>query len=375
MRPGPDIPPPGSARVPAPVRTAAAWTWRLLVLGVGVALLVYAIVKLLLVVLPVIGAVLLATVLQPLVARLVRRGWPALLATWTVLLGAVLLLAGVMVGLVVRSLDEAEEVDFRVQVGADDVRDFLVDTFGFSEQRLDQLIQQGSDALGQSNIGGSLLGGTVVALEVVAGTLLAVVLLFFFLKDGRGIWSWIAGGFGERRRAHLEEMGRRSWTVLSAYVRGSAIVGLVDAVLIGVALIVLGVPFVIPLVVLTFFAAFFPIVGGVTAGVVSALVALASEGLVDALILVAVTVVVQQVEGDVLQPLVFGRALRLHPVAILLGLTAGATLAGIIGAFLAVPVLAVGVAIGKYLHEVSRGGAVAGPAAGGVPARLPRAPP
>lgn len=349
------------------MRTAAAWSWRLLVLVAAAAFVVYAIVKLLLVVLPVIGAVLLATVLHPLVGRLVRRGWPALLATWTVLLGALVVLVGLLTGLVLRSLDEAEDIDLRVQVGVDDVRDFLVRTFGLSEEQLDRLIAQGERALGQGNIGDSVLGdsvlgGTVVALEVVAGALLALVLLFFFLKDGRRIWSFVAGGFGERNRGHLEEMGRRSWVVLGGYVRGSAIVGFVDAVLIGVALLVLGVPFVVPLIVLTFFAAFFPIVGGVTAGVVSALVALASEGVVDALILVAVTVVVQQVEGDVLQPIVFGRALRLHPVAILLALTAGATLAGIIGAFLAVPVLAVGVVIGRYLHDTGRRGAQIAPA-------------
>lgn len=366
-------PPSGDARVPAPVRTAAAWSWRLLVLLAVAVLVVYAVVKLLIIVLPVILALLLATVLQPLVARLARRGWPELLATWAVLLGTLVVIVGVVTGLVVRSLNEAEDVDIRVRIGVDDVRDWLVDTFGLSQERLDELIRQGQDAFGRANIGERAVGGTLAAVEIVAGILLALVLLFFFLKDGGKIWGWLAGGFGARKRPHLEEMGRRCWVVLGAYVRGCALVGVVDAVLIGIALLVLGIPFVIPLVVLTFLAAFFPIVGAVVAGAISALVALATDGFVDALIVVAVTVVVQQVEGDVLQPVVFGRTLRLHPVAILLSLTAGATLAGIVGAFLAVPVLAVAVAIGKYLHEAGRPGIPAAPAP--APAGAPGSPP
>jgi putative heme transporter len=146
-------------------------------------------------------------------------------------------------------------------------------------------------------------------------------------------------------------MGERAWTVLSAYVRGVVAVATMDAVLIGLALIIVGVPLAVPLIVLTFLAAFFPIVGAVTAGVVAVLVTLVAKGFVAAAIIAAVIIAVQQIEGHVFYPVIVGRRLALHPVAILLALTAGGTIAGIPGAFLAVPLAAVGAAVFSYARE------------------------
>lgn len=346
-------PPSRPERVPEPLRITAAWSWRLILVAIAVAGIVYAIVHLLLVVLPVIFALLLATVLAPLVELLARRGWPRPLATTAVLLGALIVLGGIFAALILQSIDALGDLNFSLSAGIERVRDFLNDTFGLSEGRVDDLLEQARDYLTTSGLGQTVVGGTLVAFEVIVGLLLAIALLFFFLKDGARMWGWLSGALGESRRRHIDEIGRRAFVVLGGYVRGSAIVGAFDATLLAVVLLLLGVPLVVSLAVLTFFAAFFPIIGGTVAGVVAALVALATEGIVDALIVTAAIIVIQQVEGNVLQPLVMGRVLRLHPVVIILALTAGATLAGIIGAFLAVPVAAVGVAAGKYLRGLS----------------------
>lgn len=195
-----------------------------------------------------------------------------------------------------------------------------------------------------------MLAGAVLAAEIVAGTLLTIVLLFFFLKDGPKITGWIRNHVSGPRRDLLETLGRRAWMTLGAYIRGTALIGVADAVLIGIGLLVIGVPLVAPLMVLTFFGAFFPLVGAVVAGLVAALVALVSGGPIDALLVVGIVVVVQQVEGDVLAPLVLGRAVKLHAVVVLLALTAGAVVAGVTGAFLAVPTAGVAAAIGNELR-------------------------
>jgi predicted PurR-regulated permease PerM len=183
--------------------------------------------------------------------------------------------------------------------------------------------------------------GALFVTELIAGLLLALVLLFFVLKDGYRIWDWIVSLVPGRRREGLREVGSASWSTLGHYLRGVASVALFDAVTIGVALAILGVPLVLPLAVLTFFGAFFPLVGAFTAGFVAALVALVSEGVVTALIVVGVITAIQQLEGDVIYPVLVGRQIRLHPVAILLVLTAGAVVAGIVGALFAVPAAAV----------------------------------
>jgi putative heme transporter len=177
------------------------------------------------------------------------------------------------------------------------------------------------------------------------------VLTFFFLKDGTRLWDWVVELFHEDRQPVLREVGDRSWAVLSAYVRGVFLVACIDAVLIGAALLIVGVPVAMPLIVLTFVAAFFPILGAFVAGAAAVLVALVANGTVAALVILAVIVAVQQLEGNVFYPVVVGRKLRLHPVGILLALTAGGVLAGVAGAFLAVPVAAVTAAVIDYTRE------------------------
>ena len=345
----------GAQHIPPGFRRVAAWSWRILVVAAVAALALYLLSRLVLVWMPLVGALLVATVLYPLAGRLRRRGWPRLLSAWAVFLAAFVVLGGIVTGLVVRSMDELDNLDLNVRRGVNDVEAWLVDgPLGLSPGRLDQLEAQARQVLetGGGAISGGVIGGTMMALELLTGVLIAIVLLFFVLKDGDRMWAWVAGGFGERHRERIDEVGRRAWTVLGRYVRGTAIVGVVDAVLIAVVLIVLGVPLVIPLAVLTFAGAFFPLIGAVTAGAVAALVTLATQGFVSAAIVTGAIIAIQQVEGDVLAPVVLGRSVRLHPAVILLAVTAGATLGGIIGAFLAVPVAALAVSVGTYLKSL-----------------------
>ncbi|HEX6024515.1 MAG TPA: AI-2E family transporter, partial [Solirubrobacter sp.] len=176
-------------------------------------------------------------------------------------------------------------------------------------------------------------------------------LSFFLVKDGRRMWTWLLEMVPRRRRDAINEMGSRAWTVLTSYTRGVVFVATVDAVLIGIVLLALGIPLALPLIVLTWVAAFFPIIGAIAAGAAAVLVALVSDGPTAALIVLVAIVVIQQVEGNVLYPVVVGPRLRLHPLVVLLSVAAGGTLAGIPGAFLAVPIATVLGALLGYARE------------------------
>jgi predicted PurR-regulated permease PerM len=342
----------GGPIVPRALEVAAGWSWRLLVVAVAAALVIVLLSRLRIVVLPVIVALLATSVLQPAVAALLRRGWPALLATWTVILGAMLLVAGVVAALSWQVSDELGEIDVNIEQGVADVEDWLVTgPLGLSRADVSDAYAQARDWLlsGEGLIASGLLDRAFVAVEVVTGLFLVVVLVFFFLKDGDRMWRAITSRLGADAGEHVHEAGKRAWTTLGGFVRGTAIVAAVDAILIGTAIAILGVPFAIPLAVLTFVGAFLPIIGAVVAGALAVLVALATQGFVTALILLGVVILVQQVEGDVLQPLVLGRSVRLHPVVILLGVAGGAALGGVVGAFLAVPALAAASAVAGYV--------------------------
>jgi predicted PurR-regulated permease PerM len=181
-----------------------------------------------------------------------------------------------------------------------------------------------------------------------------VVLTFFFIKDGRQLRDWTVCLFAPQRRDILRDILDRAWGALATYVQGVFLVATIDAILIGTVLLIVGVPIALPLIVLTFLAAFFPIVGAVLAGAAATLVALVSGGFVDAAIVLAAIIAVQQLEGNVFYPMVVGKRLQLHPVAILLALTAGGVLAGVAGAFLAIPVAAVTSAVLDYTRSRRR---------------------
>jgi predicted PurR-regulated permease PerM len=340
-------------RLPRTLVAVSAISWRVLVIVAAAALLVAALTRLFLVVFPVILALLLATLLVPPARWLRAHRWPAAPATFAVLLGGLALLGVVGALIVPPFVAQFGELGERVSGGTEQVLDWLARTpLPLSRQQLEQLPERALEQL-RGSAGAissqvvSLLVGTV---EAVAGLLLTFVLLFFFVKDGPEMAGWLLARSPASLRGDIAAAASRAWGALGAYLRGIAIVALVDALAIGLGLVIIGVPLVLPLMVLTFFGGFFPIVGATLAGLVAVLVALVSNGVVDALLVGGVVLAVQQLEGDILQPLVFGRTLGLHPVAILLALTAGAVLAGIVGAFLSVPLAAVASAVGNELR-------------------------
>lgn len=355
----------GQVRLPRSLVVAGGVAWRVVAIAGAGWLVLWLLIKLRVVVLPVIVALMISTLLQPLAAWLRARGWPRALAAWAVLVAALVLVAGLFAVLAPQVASEVGEVGQRARQGFADIVNWLAEgPLDLSRSEIDRYVDQGLDRIGENSsaITSGVVAGAIAVGELVAGALLTLVLVFFFLKDGDGMFEWITDRLGERVRPHAREMGQRAWRALGGYVRGTALVATVDGVLIGIGLLVIGVPLVVPLAVLTFFGGFFPLVGAVAAGALAALVALVTNGVVDALLVVALTTAVQQIEGDVLQPIVLGRAVRLHPVVILLSLTAGAVLAGIAGAFLAVPVAAVATVVGGYLRRQSEGASAPAPA-------------
>ena len=221
-----------------------------------------------------------------------------------------------------------------------------------------------------STITTSVLTGVGSVASGVVTALLTLILAFYFVKDGPRFLPWLRGVAGDGAGGHLAEVLRRVWKTLGGFIRTQAVVSLVDAVLIGIGLLILGVPLALPLAVLTFLGGFIPIVGAVVAGALGVLVALVSNGFTTALIVLVIIVAVQQLEGNVLQPMLQSRSLGLHAVVVLLAVTAGSTLYGIAGAFLAVPVVAAGAVVLRYLSErvddraAGRSGTTGRPAAG-----------
>jgi putative heme transporter len=348
-----DIPENKQVRIPYSLAQATALSWRLIVILVAAAAVVYALVVLRLLFIPTIIAILIATLLYPPTSWLTRKGWPRLLATWVVLLLAIGAIAGLIFLLAPEVSSQVAAMGEDLQAGSEDVLAWLAEgPLEISRQEINSYVDQISERLQQNagTISSGVLSGAVKVIEIVTATLLAIVLTFFFVKDGEKIWGWVVDKFSGSTRTDMENIGTIAWRTLSSYVRGTAIVAFVDAFLIGGALFILGVPLALPLTLITFFGGFFPLVGATVAGIIATLVALATSGVADALIVGAWVIVVQQVEGDVLQPVVMGRAVRLHPVVILLALTGGALLGGVAGAFLAVPTVAVGAAVGNYMR-------------------------
>jgi predicted PurR-regulated permease PerM len=339
--------------VPPMLGKLAAWSWRLLVVLTAGGLLLYLLIVLKVIVVPVIVALFLATLLVPLVRWLEARGWRHIWAVLAVFVGAVLLIVAIIAGLVPLIGNEMETLRQRADEGIAEVQRYIASRpFGLSEADLTRYLEQARQRLTENSSGltrGAVQGATLVG-EVITGLILCLFLTFFFVKDSERFTRWILDFAGRHRERHLREIGTRSATAVSGYLRGQATVGAVDGLFIGIGLAVLGVPLVVPLAFLTFVAAFLPLVGAFVAGALAALVALVTKGLTTALLVVGLTVLVQQLEGHLLAPLLLGRAVSLHPVVIILALAAGAILGGIIGAFLAVPIAAVVTAVGTYLR-------------------------
>ena len=337
---------------PAPVRSASSlWsdgfgrvgTRSLQVLAVlaVVAVFVLVMAQLTLIVIPVLIALVLAAAISPLVSFLRRKGLPPLTATWIALVILVALLSAILWLVVGAVVNQWEDLRDQALKGFDELQGSVQGLpFEITQEQIQSLQESVTGLLRSDAVGSGAIAGVSQTVDFVAGFFIMIVVLFFFLKDGPQLWEFLLRPFAGHRYERGKRIGDTTVRTLGGYIRGTAIIAAVDAVAIGIGLAIVGVPLVIPLSVLVFLLAFIPLVGATVAGILAALVALVAVGPLEALVVVAIVVVVNQIEGDFLQPVVMGRTLRLHPLVILVALTAGTVLAGLSGAVLAVPIAA-----------------------------------
>ncbi len=347
---GPAIVRAADRHVPASLRYLAAWCWRLLLVAAVVYLSFKVVVALRLLVLPFIAAVLACALLQPLVAKLTRLGLPKLAATWVTLLVAIGVLTGV--GMLITTQVQAgyPQLSAEVQHTVNQLQQSLSGPpFRLNGTSLHQLTGKLVTYLGQHKtvVFGTVVTGGKYFIEVLAGLVLTVFITFFLLKDGDMLWARLLRGFERFRGASADSVERSNrasgaaWQALVRYIHGTTIIAVIHGVLIGIALWLLGVPLILPIAILVFIAAYVPLVGILVVGALAILVTLATQGWVAAVILLAVFLLENQLESHLLQPLVIGRAVRLHPLEIIIVLAVGGIVAGVPGAIVAVPTAAV----------------------------------
>ena len=339
--------------VPHWLSTAAAWTWRLVLLVVATLALLWLSGRMMLVSLPVVVAIIVATLCAPPFEWLRGRGWKDGPAAGAVVGGGFVIVVALLAVLTPSFVDQVGALGPTLGDAWNSVLDWLeTGPLKYDRAQVDSFLKTIGDSLssGDNGVVGSVITGVAVAAQAVTAFVLFLVLLFFFIKDGDEIVDWFLARSPDRHRDTVRAVGRRAWNALGGYVRGTALIALIDALGIMIGLIVLGVPLVVPLTLLVFLGGFLPVIGATAAGLVAVLVALADGGIVTAALTLAVILGVQQLEGNLLQPMIMRRAVSLHPVVILTSLAAGAALFGIVGAFLAVPVAAVVSAAGNELR-------------------------
>lgn len=345
------------AAVPWGLRVAAEAAWRLLVLAGTVWVLMRVISSVQLVVFAFIAALLITALLQPTVARLKRRGVPKGLATaLTAVLGFVIM--GLVGWFVVWQVQEnIDNLSNQVQDGIDELRKWLLNSpFHVTDKQINDIAKSLRDAVGANtdSITSAGLEGVTVIVEAMTGILLAMFSTLFLLYDGKRIWEWTLKLVPAQARPGIAGAGPRAWRTLTAYVRGTVIVALIDAIFIGLGIFFLGVPMAVPLAVFIFLFAFIPLVGAVVSGALAVVVALVTQGVFTAVMVLVVVLAVQQIEGHILQPFILGRAVRVHPLAVVLSVAAGGMVSGIGGAVVAVPLVAVTNTVVVYLRSWSQ---------------------
>ncbi len=343
-----------SAKTQAALRTTSRISLQMLLILLMTVAVLWLVGKMWSIVWPVVIALLLTTFTWPLNNFLRRHGWrPALAATASTVL-FLLIAAGTVVLIAVPVASQSGELATGVTSGIEKLRDWAAGPpLNLGDDEVAQGLQAALDRIKQSvgSIVTTALTGVGTVVNGVVTTILALFLMFFFLKDGPRFLPWLTRQLPGRLAKDIPAVTERGWDTLGSFMRSQAFVGLIDAVLIGLGLWIVGVPLVLPLAVLTFVSAFVPIIGALFAGFVAVLIALVSNGPIDALIVLAIIVAVQQLEGNVLQPIIQSRGLNLHAAVILLAVTLGGSLAGIVGSLLAVPIAAVIAVIWNYLRE------------------------
>ena len=377
----------GPRHVPPWLETATALAWRILVVAAALLVIVLALSRLTVIVIPLIGGLFVSAILVPPARWLRRHGLPPLLATWAAFLVGAAIVAGIGAWLVPRVADQWDPLRQSLAQNVDDTRNWLIHgPLHLSPSQVDRYATEARDVItgggstaqnGKSDssstsaalLGGRLLRGAAsgfrLLVHFLAALILTIVVSFFFVKDGSAMSDWFLAQLQPSTAATFRAIGTRSWATLTGYVRGTAVNGLVNAALMSLGLMLLHVPLVPVIAVLTFFGGFFPIVGAFASGGVAAMVALVAKGPGTALLVVGLTVVIHHVEGYLVGPIVLGRAVRLHTLVVLLALAAGGEIAGVLGAFVAVPLTAVTVGIVDELRhgEAARASAAATAAA------------
>jgi predicted PurR-regulated permease PerM len=357
---GRETPPPPTRRdasesVPFGMRLAAAWSWRLLLVGGVLAVVVFLIIQLRLIVIPLLVAVLLGALLVPFSKFLQRHRWPKWLAVTVAMLTALVIVGGLLAVGITFIARGADDLAAQSIVAWDDFRDWLLQgPFHITEQQLNDWMSQIASSVQEDSgilVSGALSLGSTLG-HFLAGMLLTLFATLFILIDGRGIWRWIVGVFPRRARAAVDGAGLAGWNTLQNFVKVQILVATIDAIGIGLGAFFLGVPLAVPIAILVFLGSFIPIVGAVVTGALAVFVALVYNGPVIALIMLGIVLLVQQIEGHVLQPLIMGTAVKVHPLGVVVAVATGSLLAGIPGALFAVPVAAV---LNVMIVFVSRG--------------------
>lgn len=341
---------PAQWSVPIGVRTASEWAWRGLVIGAAGVAVLYLTSLLSEVVIPLLVALLLAALLQPVYTGLTRIVPKGLAAGLTVL-GTLAVVFGMLSFVGSQLTSQLDDMTSKVTDGIDQIRRWLNTTFGITDTQLEGYIDQARDWLSSGNLTDTATAAGLTATHIVAGFFLALFALFFFLYDGPVIWGWVVRLFPRGAREKVHSSGLIAWTQLSSFTRATLVVAAVDAAGIGLGAAILGVPFASGIALLVFFGAFIPVVGAAISGTVAVLLALVALGPFQALIMLGIVIGVQQIESHLLQPFLVGRVMRIHPLAVILAIAAGIVLAGIIGGLIAVPTIAVLNAVGHHLLD------------------------
>ncbi|MGH3785791.1 MAG: AI-2E family transporter [Pseudonocardiaceae bacterium] len=333
-----------AAAVPYPLQVAAAVSWRFLVVAGMVVVIGYVLIMLRLVVIPVAVALLLTALLGPVVDWLARYRISRGVATTVVLVAGLALIGGLLTFVIQAFVTGLPALQTQIESSVQQIRVWLQDPpFGLPPVDLQNLIDSLSRSVANNRnaITSGALSTAYTLGQYFTGAALALFALIYFLYGGRSMWRFLLGAVPRPVRGRVDLAGQRAFASLGGFIRATVLVAVVDAVGIGIGLLAVGAPLVVPLAALTFLAAFIPVIGAVIAGVIAVLVVLVANGLVPALIVLGVVIGVQQIEGNVLQPLLMGRAVQLNGMAVVLAVAVGSVLAGIAGALLAVPLLAV----------------------------------
>jgi predicted PurR-regulated permease PerM len=325
------------------VRKAAAWSWRLLVILAAMLALLWLIQRLQVIVVPLALAVMVTALMVPAVDSLDRRGLARGGAVALVLLGGFAVFGGILTFVVSQFISGLPDLVEQVTRSIDNATRWLIEgPAHLSREQIDKAGDTAVKALqdNQEKLTSGALSTAATLTEIVTGALLMFFTLIFLLYGGRNIYAYLTTIVPARARERVRDAGRAGFNSLIGYVRATFLVALVDAIGIGTGLAIMGVPLALPLASLVFLGAFIPLVGAVISGFLAVVIALLAKGVIYALITLGLIIAVLQLEAHVLQPLVMGRAVSIHPLAIVLAISTGAVLAGIVGALLAVPVLA-----------------------------------